>query len=293
MARPIKEGLSYFPHDVDASSDTKLEPAILIYGAAGYAFYFLTLEYIYRSNDLALNVSDDDTRQVFCRKLQITMEQYESILKCLLKHGAFDREYYEKTRCLTSSGVKKRASVVLEKRDKWRERKSKQFSKEKTPQETLQEMLQVTEQETVIETPQSKVKKSKEKKSKLKEDNKIFYAENVSMSETEYQKLIEEFGIETVNKLISVLDNYKGSSGKAYKSDYRAIRLWVIDKVLNDQQKLLSGEKTPSSYMHAPGGNNCSQINHTKGEQDQNDYKPNSGFRKFKLKDGNDEGNNP
>jgi hypothetical protein len=51
------------------------------------------------------------------------------------------------------------------------------------------------------------------------------------MKESEYNKLIEEHGEPLTKKMIQVLDNYKGANGKKYKSDYRAILNWVVDKV--------------------------------------------------------------
>ena len=46
-------------------------------------------------------------------------------------------------------------------------------------------------------------------------------------------------------KLLTIhLDNYKGSSGKTYKSDYRAILSWVIEKIKEKSQKV----KGKSSY---------------------------------------------
>ena len=56
------------------------------------------------------------------------------------------------------------------------------------------------------------------------------YAEFVKMTEKEYNKLIENYGLEFTIQCITQLDNYKGSSGKRYKSDYRAILSWVVDK---------------------------------------------------------------
>lgn len=64
-----------------------------------------------------------------------------------------------------------------------------------------------------------------------KEIKKKKYAEFVSLSKHEYQKLIDTYGQQTTKTLITTLDNYKGSSGKKYKSDYRAILNWVVDKV--------------------------------------------------------------
>lgn len=67
---------------------------------------------------------------------------------------------------------------------------------------------------------------------------KIKYAEFVSMTEDEYQKLVAKYeNEELVKRMIEVLDNYKGANGKRYKSDYRAILNWVADKVIQEQQK--------------------------------------------------------
>ncbi len=58
---------------------------------------------------------------------------------------------------------------------------------------------------------------------------KVEYAEFVSMTEEEHQKLIDQYGPEMTARFIEELDNYKGSSGKMYKSDYRAILKPCVD----------------------------------------------------------------
>ena len=64
-----------------------------------------------------------------------------------------------------------------------------------------------------------------------KADKKIHFAEFVTMTNDEYKKLEIAYGKEFIDQCITVLDNYKGANGKRYKSDYRAILNWVIDKV--------------------------------------------------------------
>lgn len=64
-----------------------------------------------------------------------------------------------------------------------------------------------------------------------KADKKIHFAEFVTMTNDEYKKLEIAYGKEFTDQCITVLDNYKGANGKRYKSDYRAILNWVIDKV--------------------------------------------------------------
>jgi DnaD/phage-associated family protein len=153
MARPQKDGLDYFPHDVYASSDAKIEPLLLLYGSKGYGFYFLHLEYIYRSPDLEFDISDAETREVIQQKLHISADEYEQILNSCLKHKCFDDEFYKTTGKLTSNGVKKRAKAVIEKREKMRLAYEKKISGEVSDAETTH------------------IKKSKVKKSILKDLN--------------------------------------------------------------------------------------------------------------------------
>lgn len=56
--------------------------------------------------------------------------------------------------------------------------------------------------------------------------------QNVLLSDDEEMKLREKLGLpEKFDLAISILSNYKASSGKRYKSDYAAILNWVIGRV--------------------------------------------------------------
>lgn len=70
------------------------------------------------------------------------------------------------------------------------------------------------------------------------QDNKKNYAEAVTMTEEEYQKLIQQHTKAFVNKCIEILNNYKLSSGKQYKSDYHTILNWVVERVSKDYPQL-------------------------------------------------------
>lgn len=89
----------------------------------------------------------------------------------------------------------------------------------------------------------NKNNRKKGSKGKKKEE-KIHFAEFVSMTNAEYEKLVSTYGKEFADQCITALDNYKGSSGKTYKSDYRAILSWVIEKIKEKSQKA----KGKSSY---------------------------------------------
>ena len=160
MARPIKQGMEYFPHDVDAMSDDKIEVLRALHGNDGYVFYFGLLERIYRQTDFEYDISDEETIQILCKKFLISKESFEKILHTALKYACFDTEIYKNTGCLTSNGIKKRAEAVIKKRESMRNKRSWRVS----DAETLEE--------TVPQKPQSKVKDSKVKDSKVK-DSKV------------------------------------------------------------------------------------------------------------------------
>lgn len=153
MARPIKEGMDYFPHDTNASTDKKIEALRAIHGNDGYAFYFIMLEQIYQEPNFELLISDAETReemlQILSRKTAVTPEKFNQILNTAIKWGCFDKELYEQKGILTSNGIKKRAGVVLEKRNKMR-------VKYQQDKEIISDAE--TTQETKEETPQSKDK---------------------------------------------------------------------------------------------------------------------------------------
>lgn len=78
-------------------------------------------------------------------------------------------------------------------------------------------------------------------------EKKLKFAEFVSLYQKEFDSLVAKHGETTTNELISILDNYKGSTGKKYQSDYRAILSWVEDKWRESQAK----GKKPSTQMAA------------------------------------------
>lgn len=81
-----------------------------------------------------------------------------------------------------------------------------------------------------------------------KKADKKKYAEAVTMTEEEYQKLSEQHSKAFVDKCIEILNNYKLSSGKRYKSDYHTILNWVIERVSKDYLQLDKSTAQSSAY---------------------------------------------
>ncbi|MGD9552535.1 MAG: hypothetical protein AB7V60_05485, partial [Candidatus Caldatribacteriota bacterium] len=94
---------------------------------------------------------------------------------------------------------------------------------------------QRSNEEATKKQQRSTTKNDKNDKNEKKE--KIQYAEFVKMTEDEYQKLVSIYGEKATLEMIEILDNYKGSVGKTYKSDYRAILNWVVKRWKEEKSK--------------------------------------------------------
>lgn len=96
-------------------------------------------------------------------------------------------------------------------------------------------------------TPEQKAKADKKKKYK--------YADNVTLTRDEYAKLCEEYTEEAAKRMIEILDNYKGQNGKRYKSDYRAILNWVVNRYQDEQLKYgTNNRQYPTFAPKSTGG---------------------------------------
>ena len=105
-----------------------------------------------------------------------------------------------------------------------------------TPTETAKEMP------PVIKVTPAPVPKKVPKK---------MYAENVKMTESEYNNLVGRYSEEGARWMITKLDNYKAARGMVYKSDYRAILNWVVKEWQKELNAKQNGNYTGSGFRSA------------------------------------------
>lgn len=77
----------------------------------------------------------------------------------------------------------------------------------------------------------------KEHKKPVPTKKKYGEFQKVTLTDEEYTKLINEYGEETAHKAIEFLDSYIAEKGYKSKSNYLAIRRWVIDAVSKRQSR--------------------------------------------------------
>jgi hypothetical protein len=90
-----------------------------------------------------------------------------------------------------------------------------------------EESNQQNNQETTKTKPRDNHEKTTNKNDKnVKNDKKNKYAEFVSMTTEQFQKLVDQYGEEGTKERIENLNLYKGSTGKKYKDDYLTVLSW-------------------------------------------------------------------
>ena len=227
--RPRKQKVDYFPHFVSTDSRTKfiLEQN---WGNDGYAFWFKMLELLGRSEGHYYDYSVVANKKYFIVLVKLSEEDVEEILATLADLGNIDKELWEQHRVIWCQSLVDNLQEV--------------YSKRRTPAPTkpgLERFCQVADSKSgtdgKIIPPVEPNQKQVKAKAKKPETPKVCYAEFVKMTEEEYKKLVDAYGEAKTERMIAVLDNYKGSKGKTYKNDYRAILSWVAEKVNEEYTK--------------------------------------------------------
>jgi hypothetical protein len=224
MARPVKEGLDYFPLDTDIDQDDKVIIIIAKYGMQGFGILIKLLMEIYK-NGYSYPWTEKE-QIIFSSRVSVDINSIKEIVNDCIKWGLFNQKVFDEYEILTSKGIQERYLLATSRRVNIDINDGiRLVSVDINPKSVEKTLTESTQKKG------NKIKSNKTKKDNTKKDKKIHYAEFVSMTLEEYEKLISEHGEAKVKEMINVLDNYKGAKGTTYKSDYRAILNWVVDRV--------------------------------------------------------------
>lgn len=117
MARPRKDGLDYFPLDVNFLSDLKIKKIIRAYGAQAVAVVMSVLTTIYRENGYFANY-DEDLIFIIADELKLEDGYVKDVIEKLIEVEFLSKEQKEKNNILTSIGIQERYLKVCERRVK-------------------------------------------------------------------------------------------------------------------------------------------------------------------------------
>jgi hypothetical protein len=220
----------YFSHDYNSRQDEKIKRLIMKHGLLGYGIFWAIVEDLY-NNANALQMDYEG--------IAFELRVDESIIKSIIndfKLFVFNEDTFG------SLSVEKRLNHRNEKSNKARNSANKRWEKTNNNANALQTQ---SDSNAIKEIKGNEIKS---KEIKIKE-NKINIKEFVFLSESELNKLNEEFASHEVEWLLNKLNDYKASTGKKYKSDYAAINMWVKDAFRKAKVDFIKDNNTFNTRM--------------------------------------------
>lgn len=112
MARPLKQGVDYFPMDVHL--DNKFKFLEIKFGLEGFAIAVKLLQYIYANGYWAS--WDEDSMLIFADEKKIDPDRLYAIVNECINRKIFSQRMYEDYKILTSSGIQKRYKEMVRRR---------------------------------------------------------------------------------------------------------------------------------------------------------------------------------
>ena len=212
MARPIKEGLDYFPLNVVLNS--KFEIIEARFGIKGFAVIVKLFQYIYGTKGYYCEW-DEDVLFVFAKRIGVGANSVSEILDTSLKKGIFNKDMYEKYSILTSEGIQQR--YVEAKRGGYARicKKYLLISIPKTEENGSETGVNVTKTEVNV-TASTQRKEDKIKINQIKQNQKLFEKVwSVYPKQFKRQEALEEFcslnvSAELADRMVKSIKQQKG-----------------------------------------------------------------------------------
>lgn len=159
MARPNKQGIDYFPFDVDFFSDIKIRKIARACGSQATSILICLLCNIYKDKGYYI-LWDENLPFVIADTVGVSEGAVKEVILKALQVDFFDQDIYKKHNVLTSLGIQKRFKSAVYKREKI------EYIEEYIVSDVIKIVSDVKNQVSDVRSTQSKVKERKEKKSK-------------------------------------------------------------------------------------------------------------------------------
>lgn len=114
MARPPKEGLDYFPLDVDVDQDDKIALIEAQYGIEGFGIVIKLMMKIYKTS--YFYEWTEREQLLFSKRVNVDINRVNVIINDCVKWGLFDETVYNLHKVLTSKGIQRRYLTAIGRR---------------------------------------------------------------------------------------------------------------------------------------------------------------------------------
>jgi len=115
MARPLKQGLDYYPLEVDFLKDIKVRKIVKACGPVAPVILISLLSNIYRKHGYYV-VWDNDMPFLIADEVGVSEGAVDEIVKKSLQVGLFENRLFEDYSILTSKGIQRRFLAATERR---------------------------------------------------------------------------------------------------------------------------------------------------------------------------------
>jgi hypothetical protein len=229
--------MKWFKHDSDAATDAKIKKLIRKHGANGYAVYFHCLELI--AGDISetnITFELEHDAEIIADDLRITGDTSKSgvdivneIVAYIVALGLFE---CSANRIFCFKMLKRIDSSMLSANSKMRKLiTDAKMNCEKVMTKSCISHDQVMLEETRLDY--TRLEETRLDKPTRKREPKQTYGDyfNVLLSDTEYDKLVADYGLTKTLAAIKYFSEKKEMKGYKYKSDYLAMRSWAFDAI--------------------------------------------------------------
>lgn len=248
MARPINNGLDYFPLDTDIDQDDKVALVESDYGLVGFGIIIKLLMKIY-ANGYFYEWTEKE-QKLFVRRVNVDINTLSAVVNACIRWGVFNKQLFEKFNVLSSRGIQKRYLEATTRR------KSVEIIEELTllSKEEISKYSNVvivninsssadinvdinpnSSDQMLTETTQSKVKESRVKESKAEEsinasaDDNIYqiYEQNFGMINPLTMQNLDMWQVDIGSDLVVEAMKRAATDQKGYRYAEGIMRNWV------------------------------------------------------------------
>lgn len=260
MARPVKEGLDYFPLDVDFAVNDKTEAIMGEFGPKGVLFMIYLLSAVYQ-NGYYLQWNKLKQMQLANRIEGVSPELANQIVNRLIAYGTFSEELFNSAKVLTSQRIQETYEDATKRRK----------SQKPTKYWINVDINKDTSVVNVDINPQSKVNKSKSNKNKVNnyDDDAGVTREQVindwtnlwgfpnGIARPEIDEWLEEFKPEVIAYAIWVAGEHQIGSNACLKYVRAIVAGWKkrnittleqAKKAAANHDDRMKSERKPSGY---------------------------------------------
>lgn len=233
MARPRKQGIDYFPLDVNFFSDVKIRKIARACGSQSTSILICLLCNIYKDNGYYI-LWDEDLPFVIADSVGVSEGAVKEVILKAIQVDFFDKDIYEKYKVLTSHGIQSRFKSAVYKREEI------EYVVEYLVSDIQNSISDEKKCVSDAESTQSKVKvnrkKNKENSTKVEKkkpkDKDAAKAATLSRKNSFYQSLVPFVGQYPKEMVRAFYDYWSELNKSGTKMRYELERTWELPRRL-------------------------------------------------------------